>query len=102
MNSHDRALSRRYSRKYYEAKRAAGICVRCCHAPAIPGRSKCETCAEITREQARLRMRRYRKAWRALGSCVVCGQRLPIEGQSWCAVCAERTAEYKQKARMAA
>lgn len=91
----------RYGRAYYAERKADGLCTQC-GKPAIPGRSRCESCAENARAKARARMRRQRPAWRKLGICTVCGCRIAIEGQKWCAVCAERTAEYKQRAREAA
>ncbi len=76
----DRARSRRRS----EARRAAGLCVRCGHVPTEEGRSLCEPCRDDRRAA-----RRTRDAdRRAAGLCVKCAAPVP-GGKTYCGPCGE-------------
>ena len=106
--------TRERSRCQYASRRAAGICTRC-KAPARPGRTTCEPCAEKHRARdrarhakakaegipyggrdpearrlaGRKRSRRRAEARRAANLCIRCGHLPPEEGRAMCEPCRE-------------
>ena len=108
-----REYERERSRRQAEARREAGMCVRCGVAPAAGGRSSCEPCLAKKREADRIRYRKAKdarlkyggksvavkrraariaskqrqKARRDSGVCTGCGRRPPVEGGATCEPC---------------
>lgn len=78
-----RQAGRKHSRKRSEARKAAGLCIRCGKVPAAPDRSMCEPCRENRRQARRERYGRRRAA----GQCIRCGIPSP-GGKTYCASCA--------------
>ena len=111
----EREYRRERGRRLHTQRRAAGICTKCGHAPARPGRSACEPCAgkhrardrarhakakaegipyggrdpEARRLAGRKRSRRRSEARRAAGLCIRCGHVPPAKGRSMCEPCRE-------------
>ena len=78
-----RLSGRKRSRRRAEARRAAGLCIRCGHIPPEEGRSMCEPC----REDRRAAKRALHAERRAKGLCVQC--RVPAPGgKAYCDPCA--------------
>ena len=77
-----RKSGRKSSRRRTEARKAAGLCIRCGHGRPEDGRSMCEPCRE-NRRQARKARRLERKA---AGLCVKCAA--PSDGKELCGPCA--------------
>lgn len=124
----DRAKARRYererSRREAAERRAAGLCLRCAGAPAVPERSMCEGCldnrraadraryragkasgalyggadVEMKRRIARIASAKRRQARLDAGLCTRCGHRPPVDGATICARCgnARKAAERRQ------
>lgn len=82
--------------------REHGICIKCGHNSARPGRFDCFDCADKKAEYAHIyykankeRLGEYRKEWsktrykkrKANGLCVRCGKRPPDEGKVSCRSC---------------
>ena len=108
-----RRADRERDRRQHAERKAAGLCVKCGRAPALPERTQCEPCAEKRlaadrarhararaegkprrdSEAARLadreRGRRRRAERRAAGMCIRCGAVAPEEGRSMCEPCRE-------------
>ena len=83
-----RMAGRKHGRRRTEARRAAGLCIRCGNAPPAEGRSMCEPCRENRRAAKRARHRERRAA----GLCVKCATPAP-GGKAYCDPCAaERNA----------
>ena len=106
-----RRADRERGRRQHAERRAAGLCVKCGRAPALPERTQCGPCAERRlaadrarharareegrprrdSEAARLadreRSRRRGAARRAAGLCIRCGHIPPEEGRSMCEPC---------------
>ena len=104
---------RERSRRLHAERKAAGTCTKCGRAPARPGRTTCEPCAEqhrardrarharakaegipyggrdpeARRRAGRKRGRRRRENRRAAGLCIRCGNLPPAEGRSMCEPC---------------
>ena len=79
-----RRAGRKRSRRRAEARAAAGLCIRCGHAPPEEGRSMCEPCREDRRQAKRDRHRERRAA----GLCVHCAAPAP-DGKAYCDPCAK-------------
>lgn len=78
-----RKAGRARSRRRSEARRSAGLCVRCGHVPPEEGRGLCEPCRDDRRAA-----RRARDAdRRAAGLCVKCAAPTP-GGKTYCDSCA--------------
>ena len=77
-----RRSGRESGRRRTEARRAAGLCIRCGHSRPEEGRSMCEPCRE-NRRQAKKARRLERKA---AGLCVRCAA--PSDGKELCRACA--------------
>ncbi len=87
-----RKSGRERSRRRSEARRAAGLCVRCGHIPPEEGRGLCEPCRADRRAA-----RRARDAdRRAAGLCVKCAAPAP-GGKTYCDPCA--AARHKRRKR---
>lgn len=91
--------SRAYQRKRKAALRAERLCSWCGRTAPAPGRTRCESCLVIARQNSIDYMRRRRAAWKSLGICGVCGTRDAMPGQTRCGYCAERQDEYKAMRR---
>ena len=78
-----RRAGRKQSRRRSEARRAAGLCIRCGAVPPEEGRSMCEPCRDDRREAKRVRHRERRAA----GLCVNCATPAP-DGKAYCDPCA--------------
>ncbi len=78
-----RSAGRKCSRRRSEARRAAGLCIRCGIVPPEEGRSMCEPCRGDRRDAARARHRERRDA----GLCVKCAATAP-DGEAYCRPCA--------------
>ena len=78
-----RRADRERSRRRSEARRAAGICVRCGNTPPAEGRAMCEPCRENRRQAKRDRNRDRRAA----GLCVNCATP-KSGGKAYCDPCA--------------
>ena len=111
---------RERSRRQHAERRAAGICTKCGKAPARPGRTLCEPCAERHRARDRYarakaagvpyggrdpearrrghreRSRRRREARQAAGLCSRCGHVPPVEGRTMCEPCREDRRQAKR------
>ena len=79
-----RLSGRKRSRRRAEARRAAGLCVRCGHIPPEEGRAMCEPC----REDRRAAKRALHAERRAAGLCVQCATPAP-GGKAYCDPCAK-------------
>ena len=79
-----RRAGRKRSRRRSEARKAAGVCIRCGNAPPEEGRSMCEPCRE-DRRQAKRTLHHER---RAAGLCVKCATPAP-DGKAYCDPCAK-------------
>ena len=79
------------NREQYQARKAAGICVVCGHAPAVPCRTKCEACAARERATMRRRYARLQKERR----CISCEEKL---ADDWFYVCCPSCRERIRKA----
>ena len=116
-----REYERERSRRQAQARREAGLCVRCGTAAAADGRSSCGPCLAKGRETDRLRYhkakeaglkyggksaavkrraarnasRRRREARLEANACTRCGRRPPVDGGTACEPCriARREAE---------
>ena len=78
-------------RQVYDARKAAGLCVRCAR-PAEPGRTRCKDCKAYTRDWVQAR---YDKL--ALrGLCVRCGRR-PVGRLRVCMPCRKRDAAKRRE-----
>ena len=87
-----RRADRERSRRRSEARRAAGICVRCGNAPPAEGRAMCEPCREDRRQAKRDRNAERRAA----GLCVQCAT--PASGGTvYCGRCAAVREERRQR-----
>ena len=106
-----RQADRERDRRQHAERKAAGLCVKCGRAPALPKRTQCAPCAERRlaadrarhararaegkprrdSEAARLadreRGRRRRAERRAAGMCIRCGNIAPEKGRSMCEPC---------------
>ena len=104
---------RERSRRLHAERVAAGICTKCGRAPARPGRTTCEPCAErhrardrarharakaegipyggrdpeARRRAGRKRSRRRSEVRKAAGLCIRCGNVPPEEGRAMCEPC---------------
>ena len=87
-----RRSDRERSRRRSEARRAAGVCVRCGNAPLAEGRAMCEPCREDRRQAKRDR----NAARRAAGLCVQCATPTP-GGKAHCDPCAAIREERRQR-----
>ena len=109
---YERARTRRQSAE----RHAAGRCVHCGQAPAMPQRTMCAGCldkqraadraryqagkasgalyggadAEMKRRIARIASAKRRQARLDAGLCTRCGHRAPVDGATTCAPCRER------------
>ena len=63
-----REAGRKHGRRRTEARRAAGLCIRCGNAPPAEGRSMCEPCREDRRAAKRARHRERRVAGPSVSS----------------------------------
>ena len=79
-----RRAGRKRSRRRSEARKAAGLCIRCGHTPPEDGRSMCEPC----REDRRAAKRTLHHDRRAAGLCVKCAAPVP-DGKAYCDPCAK-------------
>ena len=116
----DRAKAAEYERnrahRQADARREAGICVRCGTAPAADGRTSCKPCLDkrraadraryqtgmaagkiyggadvaAKRKAARIASAKRRQARLDAGLCARCGRRPPVEGGTACAPCREK------------
>ncbi len=87
-----REAGRKHGRRRTKARRAAGLCIRCGHAPPAEGRSMCEPCREDRRAAKKARHRQRREA----GLCVKCATPAP-GGKAYCESCAaERNARRRR------
>jgi len=96
---------RRRCRRRRRQRKADGLCVRCGHAPPVPGGASCEPCLEKRRavveacrrprknSAARRRYAERRKRW----LCTACGR--PSGGASRCEPCARRSWARSEHAR---
>ena len=75
---------RERGRRRSQARRAAGLCVRCGHVPPEEGRSMCEPC----RDDRRAAKRALHHERRAAGLCVNCPAPAP-GGKAYCGPCAK-------------
>ncbi len=108
-----REYERGRSRREAEARRQAGMCVRCGTAPAAGGRSSCEPCltkkraadriryrkakdarlkyggksVAVKRKAARLASRQRQITRREANACTRCGRRPPVDGGTTCEAC---------------
>ena len=87
-----RRSDRERSRRRSEARRAAGVCVRCGNAPPAEGRATCEPCREDRRQAKRDRNAERRAA----GLCVQCATPTP-GGKAYCDPCAAVREERRQR-----
>ena len=87
-----RRADRERSRRRSQARRAAGICVRCGNAPPAEGRAMCEPCREDRRQAKRDRNRERRAA----GLCVTCATPTP-GGKAYCDPCAAVREERRRR-----
>ena len=78
-----RRAGRKRSRRRSEARKAAGLCIRCGNVPPEEGRSMCEPCREDRRQAKRNRHAERRAA----GLCVNCAAPAP-GGKAYCDPCA--------------
>ena len=78
-----RRAGRKRSRRRSEARRQAGLCIRCGHVPPAEGRALCEPCREDRRQAKRDRHAERRAA----GLCVACAAPAP-GGKAYCDPCA--------------
>ena len=83
-----RRSARAASRKRHEARREAGLCVRCGQRPPTEGRTICQSC----RDRCRAAERRQYAERRAAGRCTRCGEPA-FDGLSRCGPCAVIEAE---------
>ena len=120
-----RRADRERGRRQHAERRAAGLCVKCGRAPALPERSQCEPCAarrlaadrarhararaegrprrdpESARRGERERGRQRRAERRAAGVCIRCGNVPPQEGRSMCEPCRDDRRAAKRARRAA-
>ena len=106
-----RQADRERDRRQHAERKAAGLCVKCGRAPALPERTQCGPCAErrlaadrarhararaegrprrdteAAREADRERGRRRRAERREAGLCIRCGNVAPEDGRSMCEPC---------------
>ena len=106
-----RQADRERDRRQHAERKAAGLCVKCGRAPALPERTQCGPCverrlaadrarhararvagkprrdSEAARQADRERGRRRRAERRAAGLCIRCGNVAPEEGRSMCEPC---------------
>ncbi len=86
---------RERGRRRSEARKAAGLCIRCGHVPPEEGRSMCEPC----RDDRRAAKRALHHERRAAGVCVNCAAPAP-GGKAYCGPCAKtRTRRRNLKAK---
>ena len=111
--SRARQYERERSCREAEARRQAGMCVRCGTAPAAGGRSSCEPClakkreadriryrkakdaglkyggksVAVKRKVARIASRKRQEARREANACTRCGRRPPVDGGTTCKPC---------------
>ena len=89
-----RETRRARDRRRYDARRAAGRCVRCTQ-PTVGGLSRCGRCLALEKEHvcpervSAAGKRRYVARRRAQGACVDCG--VPTGGTARCERCAYRS-----------
>ena len=86
-----------YNRTCYNRKKEKGVCVCCGKEKPIPGKTRCEKCAEKNRLNSLHTARRRR----LMGLCLYCGKNEKREGKSCCAECAERMRNYTASWRAA-
>jgi hypothetical protein len=79
---------RAQKRRVYEARKAAGQCVKCGGEPTS-GRTTCLACRAKKGRWDRAYIARQRALWKPLGICIVCGVRQAIRKQTRCGYCAE-------------
>ena len=79
-----RRAGRKRSRRRSEARKAAGLCIRCGHVAPAEGRAMCEPCREDRRAAKRARHAERRAA----GLCVNCATPAP-GGRAYCDPCAK-------------
>ena len=118
-----RAYERQRSARLAAERAAAGICTKCGHTPAEPGRRLCEPCADRRRQGERAReararaegkpyggrnpenkrrigrlaSKRRREVRLATGLCPRCGKRPPAPNAAVCEPCASRRREADQQ-----
>lgn len=102
------------NRKYYQKRKAAGLCVECGQ-PADKDRTRCAACREKARVKANQRYRDMTKAERrrvclmqsehnyvqyherkAVGLCVYCGKQKDTDGV-YCVSCRDNVREYNHR-----
>ena len=116
-------FERERSRRLHAGRKAAGICTKCGRAPARPGRTTCEPCAEqhrgrdrarharakaegipyggrdpeARRRAGRKRSRRRAEARKSAGLCIRCGTIPPEEGRAMCEPCRDDRRQAKRE-----
>jgi hypothetical protein len=66
--------------------RDQGLCITCWHAPVVPNRRQCATCAQRHREK---KVERYH-ARQTQGLCARCGKDSRWDDKHWCFACWEK------------
>ena len=87
-----RRAGRKRSRRRSEARKAAGLCIRCGHVPPAEGRAMCEPCREDRRAAKRARHAERRAA----GLCVNCATPAP-GGKTYCDPCAKARSKRRNR-----
>ena len=87
-----RRSARERSRRRSEARRAAGVCIRCGHTPPDQGRAVCEPC----RDDRRLAKRALHAERRTAGLCVKCATPT-LGGKFHCDPCAAARNRRRQR-----
>lgn len=83
------------NKERYAELKAQGICMDCRKAPARPGKTRCETCAQRGLIQAK---RKYRKLLRQ-GICAHCHRAPARSGKTLCELCAELASDREKQRR---
>lgn len=96
-----RDYHKRYNKSLYEARKAAGICVRCGKHPPETGKWSCTTCL---RKQSQYKQEAFRRKggtprWLAmdLGLCAVCCKYPVLHGKRICESCYAKVANRREK-----
>ena len=105
MSPEARAHKNEYRKELYVWYKERGLCVKCGHNYAEPGRIYCKVCGEKSRVAARkydhaTRSKQRRERLRAEGKCYSCGQRKAVPGRVLCAECARKNSESQQVRKM--
>ena len=72
-----------YNKRRNDELKASGVCSRCKKAPAVDGKTKCESCAKWQVNY----LKKWKKAKIASGICVNCGGKNDRKGLHHCATC---------------